>query len=142
MEIDENLDYQRTVTESESIAINLTKGAHTVKENVIAEKEKIIQQFLHVTKEIKSQEQLEVLRKTVAPLAPNLKALEILKERKPSLIDKNKAPHNKKIVTQRRLYSTKKTRRAPKKNSLKRPIFRESIDITVSLLDNKINSSQ
>uniref|UniRef100_A0A6P7GU67 Uncharacterized protein LOC114346518 isoform X3 n=1 Tax=Diabrotica virgifera virgifera TaxID=50390 RepID=A0A6P7GU67_DIAVI len=130
-----HLGNESILNESKSIVMNLSQG--TKKEEIMKEKEKIIEEFLNATEKIYTKEQLDILRKTVAPLAPNLKALDNTVQAKITLEKKNKMPHNKKIQTQRRLYSTKKNKKNPRKNALKRPAANEAMSITVSLLNNK-----
>ncbi|XP_050499032.1 uncharacterized protein LOC126879809 [Diabrotica virgifera virgifera] len=117
-----HLDNEAILNESKSIVMNLSQG--TKKEEIMKEKEKIIEEFLNATEKIYTKEQLDILRKTVAPLAPNLKALDNTVQAKITLLKKkNKMPHNKKIQTQRRLYSTKKKTRKIQERMLSKDLL-------------------
>ncbi|CAH0562807.1 unnamed protein product [Brassicogethes aeneus] len=63
LETPEDLENKAILTESESIVNNLNQGSIKSKEeNILKEKDKIIQQFLDATHNIKTKAQLEVLR--------------------------------------------------------------------------------
>lgn len=61
---------------------------------------------------INSVEELEVCKKLTAPIEPTLAAIRSrtqMPNQFPTTLHTHKLPHNKKIIPQRRLYTTKKT---------------------------------
>lgn len=77
--------------------------------------------------------QVEVVKKCIQPIQPRLKALEVCSSQISSK-PLSSVPANKKILPQRRFYTTKKKSRKSTKPVIRRPTHSESQTIAVSLI--------
>lgn len=118
-------------TEAKIVLSHLNRQDGPIKHvNIENEKLKWKLKLMELIDSITTAEELEVLQKCMAPLSPTLAAVRISAHENVGIL--NKKPHNKNIESQRRLYSTKKSKKVEK--SIVKPSTEESQRIAISLI--------
>jgi hypothetical protein len=103
--------------------------------NFITNKNKSKNQSLNnIIDSITSMEEVEVLKKMIAPIAPTLTAVRQKNSQIKIKARKILIPHNKKIEPQRRLFSTTKKKRCTSR--LRKPNAEETEKIAISAIVN------
>ncbi|CAH1722529.1 unnamed protein product [Aphis gossypii] len=120
--------------ETSNIVCQLNNSTITSQHSLELEKRKVQESFNKMLNEISTIEELNVLKKSFLPIIPTLTAIRN-KSNTTNLKSKTSqtSPTNKKIIPQRRLYSTKKTRKTLEK-VLETPSRIEQNQISASLI--------
>lgn len=137
---EENIDLEIVSDDDAKIETDFLTSQITVKNNngngdssVNREIERMKQQFLDSICNVKTMAQVDVVKKCIAPIKPRLQALEACSSQI-TYKHLRTIPANKKILPQRRFYSTKKTRK-PTKPAMRKPNYSETQNIALSLIN-------
>jgi hypothetical protein len=124
-------------------SLNQAGPVTKTKESLMREKEDLRVSLNNIIDSITSMEEVEVLKKMIAPIAPTLTAVRQKNSQIKIKARKILIPHNKKIEPQRRLFSTKKKKRCTSR--LRKPNAEETEKIAISAIVNsqrKISQKQ
>lgn len=123
--------------ENDTLVEILNKSAYNSgksTEQLNIEKEKLLEAHTQIIKSITSFEQLQAFKNITASLEPTLKVLAHRENQELHLSTVKNFPPNKKIIPQKRFYSTKKSCKKRKKNALSTPEPNEADIIANKLL--------
>lgn len=114
---------------------NVNSNSKVCESSVDIEREKIRTHMNIILDNIQTTSEIEALKKLIAPIEPTLLAVTQQNKSFHENKQSNKVPANKKVTPQRRLYSTKKSKK--RRIKLKKPLNEEANAIALRLLNQK-----